>query len=116
MYIYIKSKTMSEDIRKMIDKVKNFKQPINENLENSAKAPAPIGLENGEPEGINGLNLIFSPLEEDMIDAWNNDNTIKKLVLQKRIFLSTISYDKWGIWGVEGDKKVHNYIIKKYSW
>jgi hypothetical protein len=32
-YLYIKIKTMSEDIRKMIDKVKNFKQFINENNE-----------------------------------------------------------------------------------
>lgn len=35
LYLYIKKKykTMSEDIRKMIDKVKNFKQFINENNE-----------------------------------------------------------------------------------
>jgi hypothetical protein len=33
IFIY-KDKTMSEDIRKMIDKVKNFKQFVNENTEN----------------------------------------------------------------------------------
>lgn len=107
---------MSEDIRKMIDKVKNFKQSINENLDNSEEDLIPIGLENGNPEGINGLVFIFSPIEEDMINDWNNDDNIKKLVSQERIYLSKISYDKWGIWGREGDKSVRNYIKKHYSW
>jgi hypothetical protein len=38
LFIY-KSKTMSEDIRKMINKVKNFKQFINENEQSSTIFP-----------------------------------------------------------------------------
>ena len=38
----------------------------------------PIGI--SEPEGINGLVWIFSPLEEDMVEEWNNDEKIKKFI------------------------------------
>lgn len=95
--------------------IDGVKQPVNEDLKNGTPS-LPIGLENGSPEGINGLKLIFSPLEEDMVNDWNNDNIIKKLVSQKRIFLSKISYDKWGIWGIEDDANTQNYIMKNYSW
>jgi len=38
----------------------------------------PIGSGGFPPEGINGLNCIFSPLESDMIKAWNSDPKIQK--------------------------------------
>lgn len=74
----------------------------------------PIGI--SSVEGINGLVLIFSPLEEDMVEDWNSDLKIQKWVKTERVFLQEIKYDEWSIFGIEGDKEVSKYIIKKYSW
>lgn len=75
----------------------------------------PIGIDN-MTEGINGLVLIFSPLEYDMVDDWNSDEIIQKLVKEERVFLQEIKYDEWSIWGIEGDEEVKNYIKNNYSW
>jgi hypothetical protein len=75
----------------------------------------PIGI-NNMVEGTNGLVCIFTPLESDMIDGWNSDETIKKWVKEERVFLQEISSDEWSIWGIEGDREVENYINNNYSW
>jgi hypothetical protein len=75
----------------------------------------PIGV-NNMVEGIHGLVCIFTPLESDMIDGWNSDETIKKWVKEERVFLQEISSDEWSIWGIEGDREVENYINNNYSW
>lgn len=76
----------------------------------------PIGVDNLESEGTNGLVCIFSPLESDMVEGWNNDEKVKKFIEEKRLFLSELSYDEWSIYGIERDKEVRNYIMKNYSW
>lgn len=76
----------------------------------------PIGVDNLESEGTNGLVSIFSPLESDMVEGWNNDEKVKKFIEEGRLFLNEISYDKWSIYGIEGDNEVKNYIMKNYSW
>jgi hypothetical protein len=75
----------------------------------------PIGVDNLEAQGTNGLVYIFSPLESDMVEDWNNDTKVQKFIEEKRLFLSEIKYDEWSIYGIEGDKEVKNYIIKNYS-
>jgi hypothetical protein len=75
----------------------------------------PIGVDNLETQGTNGLVCIFSPLESDMVEDWNNDQKVQKFIEEKRLFLSEIKYDEWSIYGIEGDKEVKNYIIKNYS-
>jgi hypothetical protein len=75
----------------------------------------PIGVDNLEAQGTNGLVCIFSPLESDMVEDWNNDIKVQKFIEEKRLFLSEIKYDEWSIYGIEGDKEVKNYIIKNYS-
>jgi len=72
----------------------------------------PIGSGGFPPEGINGLNCIFSPLERDMVEAWNSDPNIQKWVNEERILLQQETYNQWSIWGVEGDKEVEKYIMK----
>lgn len=76
----------------------------------------PIGVDNLESEGTNGLVSIFSPLESDMVEGWNNDEKVKKFIEEGRLFLNEISYDEWSIYGIEGDNEVKNYIMKNYSW
>ena len=75
----------------------------------------PIGVDNLEAQGTNGLVCIFSPLESDMIEDWNDDEKVKKFIEEKRLFLNELSYDEWSIYGIEGDNEVKNYIIKNYS-
>ena len=75
----------------------------------------PIGVDNLEAQGTNGLVCIFSPLESDMVEGWNNDEKVQKFIEEKRLFLSEIKYDEWSIYGIEGDDEVKNYIIKNYS-
>lgn len=75
----------------------------------------PNGL-NQMAEGINGLVLIFSPLEEDMVEEWNSDDKVSKWIEEGRLFVSKLSYDSWEIYGLEGDKEVKSYIMKNYSW
>ena len=75
----------------------------------------PIGVDNLEAQGTNGLVCIFSPLESDMIEGWNNDEKVKKFIEEKRLFLNELSYDEWSIYAIEGDNEVKNYIIKNYS-
>ena len=76
----------------------------------------PIGVDNLESQGTNGLVSIFSPLESDMVEGWNNDEKVKKFIEEGRLFLNEISYDEWSIYGIEGDEEVKNYIMKNYSW
>jgi len=76
----------------------------------------PIGVDNLSIEGDDGLVHIFSPLESDMVEDWNNDAKIQKFIKEKRLFLGEIKYDEWSIYGINGDKEVRNYIIEKYSW
>lgn len=76
----------------------------------------PIGVDNLESQGTNGLVSIFSPLESDMVEGWNNDEKVKKFIEEGRLFLNEISYDEWSIYGIEGDNEVKNYIMKNYSW
>ena len=75
----------------------------------------PIGVDN-MVEGTNGLVHIFTPLESDMVDDWNSDETIQKWVEEGKVFLQEVKHDEWSIWGVEGDKEVKNYIKTHYSW
>ena len=75
----------------------------------------PIGVDNLSSEGTNGLVCIFSPLESDMVEDWNDDEKVKKFIEEKRLFLNELSYDEWSIYGIEGDNEVKNYIIKNYS-
>ena len=75
----------------------------------------PIGVDNLEAQGTNGLVCIFSPLESDMVEGWNNDEKVQKFIEEKRLFLNELSYDEWSIYGIEGDNEVKNYIIKNYS-
>lgn len=75
----------------------------------------PNGVDN-MVEGTNGLVMIFSPLEYDMIEDWNSDEKIQKWIKDKRVFLQEVRYDEWAIWGVEGDNTVKNYVRKKFSW
>ncbi len=76
----------------------------------------PIGIDNLECEGSNGSECIFSPLESDMVDDWNSDETIKKWVQEKRVFLQEIKYDEWAIYAKTGDREVKKYIINNFSW
>lgn len=76
----------------------------------------PIGVDNLESQGTSGLVLLFSPLESDMVKDWNNDKQIQRFVEEERLFLNELSYDKWEIYGIEGDRQVRNYIMKNYSW
>ena len=75
----------------------------------------PIGVDNLSSEGTNGLVCIFSPLESDMVEDWNDDEKVKKFIEEKRLFLNELSYDEWSIYAIEGDNEVKNYIIKNYS-
>jgi hypothetical protein len=75
----------------------------------------PIGVDNLETQGTNGLVCIFSPLESDMVEGWNNDEKVQKFIEEKRLFLNELSYDEWSIYAIEGDNEVKNYIIKNYS-
>lgn len=75
----------------------------------------PNGVDN-MVEGTNGLVMIFSPLEYDMIEDWNSDEKIQKWIKDKRVFLQEVRYDEWAIWGVEGDNTVKNYVRKNFSW
>jgi hypothetical protein len=77
---------------------------------------SPIGIDNLATQATNGLVYIFSPLETDMVEDWNNDKKIQKFVEEERLFLSEIKYDEWSIYGIEGDKEVRNYIIRNYSY
>ena len=101
--------------------IKNFKNFLNENkiymnkINEDFEDIKPIGIDN-MVDGTNGLVFIFSPLESDMVDVWNSDKTIQKWVQEKKVFLQEIKYDEWSIWGIEGDKKVENYIKTHYSW
>ena len=74
----------------------------------------PIGVDN-MVEGTNGLVHIFTPLESDMVNDWNSDETIQKWVEEGKVFLQEAKHDEWSIWGVEGDKEVENYIKTHYS-
>jgi len=76
----------------------------------------PIGVDNLSIEGDDGLVNIFSPLESDMVEDWNNDAKIQKFIKEKRLFLGEIKYDEWSIYGINGDKEVRNYIMRNYSW
>lgn len=67
-------------------------------------------------EGTPGLEQVFSPLEEDMIEDWNNDKNIQKWSEENRIFLQKLTYDSWAIWCIEGDRQVKKYIMKNFSW
>lgn len=102
--------------------IKKFKQFINENIELSEdefddkEDLEPIGVDNLSCEETYGLVCLFSPLESDMVESWNDDKKVKKFIEEKRLFLNEISYDKWSIYGIEGDKEVKNYIMKNYSW
>lgn len=57
----------------------------------------PNGVDN-MVEGTNGLVMIFSPLEYDMIEDWNSDEKIQKWIKDKRVFLQEVRYDEWAIW------------------
>jgi hypothetical protein len=76
----------------------------------------PIGVNNLESQATHGLVLIFSPLESDMVEGWNNDEKVKKFIEEGRLFLNELRYDEWGIYGIEGDREVKNYIMRNYSW
>ena len=96
----------------------NFYQPeyrdsISEKDEEDLK---PIGVDNLESQETNGLVSIFSPLESDMVEDWNNDEKVKKFIEEGRLFLNELNYDEWSIYGIEGDNEVKNYVMKKYSW
>lgn len=93
--------------------IKNFAK-FNEN-QNFDDDVTPIGVDNLSIEGDNGLVHIFSPLESDMVEDWNNDTTIQKFIQEKRLFLGEIKYDEWSIYGINGDKEVRNYIMRNYS-
>jgi len=94
-----------------------FDELIDESYEygDDEESLEPIGVDNLEAQGTNGLVCIFSPLESDMVEDWNNDTKVQKFIEEKRLFLSEIKYDEWSIYGIEGDKEVKNYIIKNYS-
>ena len=74
----------------------------------------PIGMSTDSPEGINGLEFIFSPLESDMVEDWNNNTKIQKFIKEERLFLQQDGYDKWSIWGVEGDNQVKKICNEKF--
>jgi hypothetical protein len=93
--------------------IKNWKK-FNEDISSDGEI-IPIGIDN-MVEGTNGLVRIFSPLEEDMVDNWNEDEQIRQWVEEKRVFLQQVKYDAWSIWVEEGDEEVKGYIIKNYSW
>ena len=93
-------------VKKLIEKLSKFDDE--ENLK-------PIGVDNISSEGTNGLVCIFSPLESDMVEDWNDDEKVKKFIEEKRLFLNELSYDEWSIYAIEGDNEVKNYIIKNYS-
>lgn len=100
------------------DMMKNdqiFSQREGEDFDDEENFKNPIGLDN-TVEGTNGLVCIFSPLESDMVDSWNEDEQIQKWVDEKRVFTQNIRSDEWSIWGVEGDNKVKKYINRNYSW
>jgi hypothetical protein len=102
--------------------IKKFNQFIKENIElgedefDDEEDLVPIGVDNLSCEATHGLVSIFSPLESDMIEDWNNDEKVKKFIEEERLFLSEIKYDEWEIYGIEGDRQVKNYIMKNYSW
>lgn len=114
--------------------IKKFNQFVKENIElgkedeykdlsmhnpyysDDKESLEPIGVDNLESQGTNGLVSIFSPLESDMVKGWNNDEKVKKFIEEGRLFLSEIKYDEWEIYGIEGDNEVKNYIMKNYSW
>jgi hypothetical protein len=100
------------------DMMKNdeiFSQREEEDIDDQENFKNPIGV-NNMVEGINGLECIFSPLESDIVDDWNEDKKIQKWVEEERLFLQQIRYDEWSIWAKSGDKEVKNYIINNYSW
>ena len=74
------------------------------------------GQKPGPGEGTPGSEMIFSPLEDDMIDDWRNDPQIKKWGEEGRVALQMLAYDSWEIWAVEGDKEVEDYVKKHYAW
>jgi hypothetical protein len=92
--------------------IKNWTK-FNEDFDDDEEVK-PIGL--SSPEGINGLECIFSPLEDDMVSDWNSDDTIKKWVQDERVFLQEIKYDEWAIYAKSGDKEVKKYIMDNFSW
>ena len=95
----------------------DYSDPIHDSDEfDDEEDLVPIGVDNLSVEATHGLVSIFSPLESDMIEDWNNDEKVKKFIEEERLFLSEIKYDEWGIYGIEGDRQVRNYIMKNYSW
>ena len=93
----------------------NFNKNIAD-IDDEEELKEPIGIDNLECEGSNGSECIFSPLESDMVDDWNSDETIKKWVQEKRVFLQEIKYDEWAIYAKTGDREVKKYIINNFSW
>lgn len=95
--------------------IKNWNK-FNENFDEDDDIIKPIGINDLECAGTNGLVCIFSPLEDDMIEDWNSDETVKKFIEEERLFLTEVKYDQWAIYAIEGDKEVKRYILKNHSW
>jgi hypothetical protein len=92
-----------------------FKQREDEDIDDNEDFKEPIGIDN-MVEGTDGLVQIFSPLEYDMVDDWNSDETIQNWVKEERVFLKDTKHDEWSIWGIKGDREVKRYINNNYSW
>jgi len=107
-----------EETRELLDQYLEIPGKIQESIFDNEENydGSPIGIDNLATQATNGLVYIFSPLETDMVEDWNNDKKIQKFVEEERLFLSEIKYDEWSIYGIEGDKEVKNYIIRNYSY
>lgn len=66
--------------------------------------------------GSAGTEMIFSPLEDDMIGDWKRDSKIKKWTNAGLIGLNKLSYDSWEVWANSGDREVSKYVKDNYSW
>jgi hypothetical protein len=60
---------MSEDIRKMIDKVKNFKQFVNENINDKVTVYIVAGMYNDDIDGITGNPYLEELVTTDLNKA-----------------------------------------------
>lgn len=84
-YLYINIKTMSEDIRKMIDKVKNFKQFVNENQ-----------YQDNALDKINKLGGFKNLPDIDKLALLSDSDKYEEL---KKLNLSNIYKDNGGTFG-----------------
>lgn len=124
---------MSEDIRKMIDKVENFKQSVNENIDNLSKYEKYQLLKQNKPiivyrgihesgknfyQGEEKLPFTYYSLTKEKAEQYGK---ISKYIFNEnsssiKIFKGSDLFDKFGLNGnVENKEVIETLINEGYS-